>query len=277
MTRQDASADVPVAPATLLTHADTAGLGVLHIDHPDGAFGPSIATRIAVRCIGQHRDLLRGVGVDWGCGPGTLAIAAARIPDVTDVFGLDVNPINVAAAAVNAVVNGVSTKARFAVADSFSPVDEIAAARLAEHVGSLDFVVANPPASQGDDGFGYRRQVLAGALSFLRPGGVVFLNVSQQYGTRRIEELAAGDAYGFLGVLASSELVPFDLERPDLLESLRDYRMEEARGGTAYEFPTREGRPMTATQALAHFNATGLSPLTRWQVLGFERTPRSGV
>ncbi len=149
MTRQDASADVPVAPATLLTHADTAGLGVLHIDHPDGAFGPSIATRIAVRCIGQHRDLLRGVGVDWGCGPGTLAIAAARIPDVTDVFGLDVNPINVAAAAVNAVVNGVSTKARFAVADSFSPVDEIAAARLAEHVGSLDFVVANPPASSG--------------------------------------------------------------------------------------------------------------------------------
>lgn len=273
MTRQDAAPGPPVEPgATLLTHADTAGLGVLHIDHPDGAFGPSPATRVAVRCIGKHGELLQGVGVDWGCGPGTLAIAAARLPSVGSVFGLDVNPINVAAAAVNAVVNGVSTKARFAVADSFVPVDAIAAARLGEHSGSLDFVVSNPPASRGDDGFGFRRRVLGDAQPHLRSGGVVFLNVSQQYGTERTDALRFGSAYRPLGVLASSELVPFDLERPELLDNLKDYRAEEARGGMAYEFPTANGRPLSATEALAHFNATGESPFTRWRVLGFERT-----
>ncbi len=272
MTREDASPGATTAPAaTLLTHADTAGLGVLHIDHPDGAFGPSPATRVAVRCIGQRSDLLRGVGVDWGCGPGTLAIAAARVPGVSLVFGLDLNPINVAAAAVNAVVNGVSTKARFAVADSFTPVDPITAARLGEYAGDLDFVVANPPASVGDDGFSFRRQVLADGHGFVRSGGIVFLSVSQQYGRERVDELQSDGAYRILGVLASSELVPFDLARADLLENLRDFRAEEARGGLVYEFPTRTGGSLTATEALAHFNATGESPLTRWRVLGFER------
>jgi hypothetical protein len=75
-----------------------------------------------------------------------------------------------------------------------------------------------------------------------------------------------------LGVLASSELVPFNLARADLLENLQDFRAEEARGGLAYEFPTENGRELTATEALAHFNATGQSPLTRWRVQGFVRT-----
>lgn len=262
---------VEISGTTVLGHAETAGLGVLQIDHPDGAFSPSPASRVAVRCIGRNRNLLSGVGVDWGCGPGTLAIAAARLPEVAAVFGLDVNPINVAAAAVNAVVNGVSTKARFAVANSFTPVDAIAAERLEAYRSALDFVVSNPPASAGDDGFGFRRRVLKDSMPFLKHGGVVFLNVSQQYGQTRIDELSADGSYVPMGVLASSKPVPFDLGRPELLQSLHDYRAEEAKGGGTYEFPTTDGRPLSATEALAHYNATGESPLTRWQVLGYRK------
>ena len=72
-------------------------------------------------------------------------------------------------------------------------------------------------------------------------------------------------------MLASSELTSFDLTRADLLENLRDFRAEEARGGPVYEFPTADGPSLTATETLAHFNATGESPLTRWRVVGFER------
>ena len=140
---------------------------------------------------------------------------------------------------------------------------------------SLPALGATVDGLEGDDGFGWRRRVLAGALKYLAASGRVFLSVSSQYGMRRVMGLleeAPGFQYG--GVLASTEWVPFDLARPDLLDCLRLYAQEEHRGGLSYAFhdPAASGhQTRTATSALERYDQFGESPLMKWQTLLFER------
>lgn len=260
---------------SVLTPAMTGGLADLRLAHPPGTFALTPASRIALTAVGQHRHLLSGLGLDWGSGVGGLAILAAGITAVTQVVGLEISAANVAIAQQNARENGAAHKVRFLLSDGYTPVESDDGRFLDTFSGQTNFILANPPASDGDDGFTFRRTVLAGGRPFLRPGGVVFLNISSQYGRGRIERLltdAPGYTYG--GVLTSSGWVPFDLRRPDLRQNLRDYVNEESAGGLRYEF----GRPFEAETscdaraAQAWFEQTGESPLSRWEVHLFRRT-----
>jgi Ribosomal protein L11 methyltransferase (PrmA) len=252
----------------------------LDIQHPEGTFALTPASRIAVQAIGRNWSHLAGTGLDWGCGSGCLAIAAATIPAVERVVGLDIVEANVAVARTNAAVNGVADKTVFIQSDSYAPSCKADRDWLEMLTGQISFILANPPASDGDDGFEYRRIVLKGARRFLAAGGVVYLNISLQYGKQRIEGLTR-DISGFThhGALASTDWVPFDLERPDLLQSLEDYAAEEARGGMEYSFrrpaPGSE-QNLNARSALARFHDTGESPLSQWQVHLFEFNPGIG-
>jgi hypothetical protein len=261
----------------------TGGLGEIEILHPAGTFAPTPASLIAVRAIGANQQLLSGIGIDWGCGAGCLAIKAAKIAAVRHVIGLDIVEANVACARSNASLNGVSEKVEFLVADSYSPASTSDGRRLDALRGRVGFILANPPASTGDDGFKYRRVVLDGARQFLVPGGVVFLNISLQYGAQRIARLVEEIA-GFThrGAIASTDWVPFDLTRPDLLECLEGYAVEESRGGMNYNFKSADpagDKEMSARSALAHFNETGRSPLSKWQtyLFQFDRCVAGGV
>jgi hypothetical protein len=252
----------------------TGALGTIEVRHPAGTFAPSPASLIAVQAIAANRHLLTGIGIDWGCGTGCLTIAAAKIPAVHHVVGLDIVVANVASARSNAALNGVAEKTEFMVSDSYTPASSADWRRLEELRGKVDFIVANPPASAGDDGFGYRRVVLEGAPRFLSAGGIVFLNISLQYGPQRISRLVA-DVPGFLhrGAIASTDWVPFDLSRPDLLECLKEYAVEESCGGLEYSFRSADlagSQTMNAQSALAHFHNTGTSPLSKWQTHLFE-------
>lgn len=252
----------------------TRGLGEIEILHPAGTFAPTPASVIAVQAIGAKQQLLAGVGIDWGCGAGLLTIAGAKIPAVCHVVGLDIVEANVTSARSNANLNGVSDKSEFLVSDSYSPASSADCRRLDELRGRVDFIVANPPASAGDDGFGYRRIVLNGARRFLVAGGVVFLNISLQYGPRRISRLV-DEVSGFThhGAIATTRWVPFDLSRPDLLECLEGYVLEESRGGPEYSFRSVDAagdEEMSARSALASFRATGQSPLSMWQTHLFQ-------
>lgn len=253
---------------TKLTDADTGGLGELEIHQPPGAFALTPASRIALQTIGLHRHLLAGMGLDWGCGTGCLGLTAVQIPTVTHVIGLDIDPANITAAQHNAIVNGVSDQMSFFLADSYTPVAAADQAALAACAGRVQFILANPPTSEGDDGFGFRRQVLDGARAFLAPGGVVFLSVSYQYGRNRIHQLTQeipGFTYG--GLLTSTDWVPFDMQRPDLYHCVELYAAEEQAGGPLYEFrhPAAAEQILNAQAALAHFQRTGQSPLSQWQ------------
>jgi SAM-dependent methyltransferase len=252
----------------VLNDDDTGGLGELRIAQPPGAFALTPASLIAVRTIGIHRQLLAGTGFDWGTGCGVVAMAAAKIATVEHVTGADIVFENVAAAIDNAARNGVAGKTTFLQADSFAAPDAPSRATIDALERKLDFVLANPPSSDGDDGFGFRRVVLRDSRRFLRPGGIVFLSVSVQYGLDRIRGLVQ-DAPGYVyeGVLASTEWVPFDLTRPDLLACLRQYAAEERRGGLPYSFKSAvdDSDPQRAVDALATFELAGMSPLSKWQ------------
>jgi precorrin-6B methylase 2 len=259
---------------TVLDAEATCGLGEIRINHPPGTFAPTPASMISLRSIGMHARLLHGTGIDWGSGSGCLSIAAARIPAVERVLGLEIAEENVRAATANASRNGVAGKVVFLVSDSYTPVSQTGRDRISLLRGKVDFILANPPASDIGDGFEFRRAVLLGAREFIRPRGLVFLSISSQYGEYRILQLER-DALGFArrSLLATTEWVPFDLNRPDLLDCLRLYARVEQDGGRPYSFKSpiaSESVPLSARAALQVYEATGKSPLSRWQTHLFE-------
>jgi SAM-dependent methyltransferase len=247
----------------------TGGLGEIRISHPPGTFALTPASIISVQAIGKNQHLLGGLGIDWGTGTGCLALAAAKIPGVTQVFGLDISEANVAAARKNALENEVAHKVTFIRSDSYSPFLEAERELLEAVAGQVHFILANPSASEDDDGLGYRRAVLWGARKYLIHGGVVFLSISSQYGMQRIRRLAEEiPEFLYDGILASTDWVPFDLSRSDLRRWLELYAREERRGGLDYVFrhpQAPRSEPMNAKSALAHFYRTGESPLMKWQ------------
>src|SRR2546428_4309191 len=175
---------------TILNADATGGLGEIHIFHPPRTFALTPASRITIQAIGNCQHLLVGNGIDWGSGTGCLAITAAKIEKVKRVIGLEIAALNVEVARQNAILNGVEGKVKFFVSHSYMPLAEADRKSLETLVGQTNFVLANPPSSEGDDGFEYRRLVLWGARQYLATGGVVFLSISYQYGQQRVERLS---------------------------------------------------------------------------------------
>ena len=257
---------------TVFGDGETGGLGRLTLYHPPGTFGLTPASRILIKAIAARRDALSGTGLDWGSGVGCLAILAAKIGAVERVYGLEISEANVEAALRNAEENGVADKALFFLSDAYCPYREEDARVMEALRGKVDFIVSNPPSSDWDDGFGFRRIVLSGAREFLKRGGLVLLNISSQYGPERIGALAGMDGFYYEGVAASTDWVPFDLDRPDLLDCLAIYAGEEARGGLTYAFGGDGGRVLNAREALERYRLDGASPLSKWQTHQFRFT-----
>lgn len=255
---------------TLLGPDEVGDLGPVVLRHPSGTFALTPASRIALRAVAAQRRVLSGTGLDWGAGVGGLAIVAARIPGVDEVVGLELSRTDVETARGNARRNGVEGRVRFVAADSFEPLDRADGPLVDGLRGRVDFLLANPPAAPTGDGFAFRRRILREARAFLRPGAPALVQISSQYGTARIRGLEL-DVPGvrWSGVVASTERVPFDLERPDLLASLELYARAEDEGGRPYAFRDPGGGALTAREALERFRAGGGSPLSRWQVHAF--------
>jgi hypothetical protein len=252
---------------TVLTEETIGNLGPVRLHHPPGTFVLTPASIIGLEAVHRRPDLLHGTGIDWGSGTGCLAIVAAKLDDVSRIVGLEISASDVHVACENAVLNGVADKVEFHQADSYTPLYSKGEEVLSQLRGQVDFILANPPASEDDDGFQFRRDVLAGAREYLRHQGIVLLNISYQYGCERIQSLSTeinGFSHG--GVLASTEWVPFDLAREDLLHCLELYAAEEERGGARYAFRGEgETGSRSARTALERYRRTGQSPESKWQ------------
>ena len=220
----------PSRHQTTLGDDATYGLGEITLQHPPETSPITPATRISIEAIGVHKHLLHGIGIDWGCGGGCLSIATSRIHDVNRVVGFDISEDNVATASENARLNKVEAKTKFMRSDAFQPFSNVDRHELESLKGKVNFILANPPSSENDDGFEFRRIVLRGAREFLVSGGCVFLSISYQYGMPRITNLEK-DVPGFHheGVLATTDCVPFDLERPDLMHCMENALRENNR------------------------------------------------
>lgn len=255
---------------TILNKDSTKGLGELTFYHPKGTFALTPASHILIDAITNNQDLIHGTGFDWGSGVGCLAILAAKIESVSKVYGLEISNNNIDIARKNAAINGVNGKVCFMLSDSYVPYAIEDKRQLDENRGKINFILANPPSSEGDDGFEFRRVVLRGAKEYLCKNGIVFLNISFQYGTKRVEELYKTiKGFSYMGVAASTDCVPFDLNRQDLLECLKIYAHEELKGGTEYMFFSDSNcdpkKYINAQEALNLYYKNGKSPLTKWQ------------
>lgn len=250
----------------VVTITETGGLPPIHLEVPARRLSLTPASRICVETIGRNGALLHGTGIDWGSGSGCLAITAALVPGVARVLGIEVVPEDVEIATRNAERNGVADRVTVIEADLFDAVAPEGRDLLSSLEGRCDFLVANPPASVGDDGLGFRRAVLAASPAYLKAGAPILMQVSYQYGDR-IPLLASGvPGISYRGVAGETDWVTFDMTRPDLAVNVADYAAEEARGGLPYRFRHPDGGNMTAFEAQEHFSATGRSPLSRWQM-----------
>jgi|GEM_PF-229875 [ribosomal protein S5]-alanine N-acetyltransferase len=259
---------------TILEKEFTNGLGRISLKHPMGTFSLTPASYILIEAITNNKEILNGIGIDWGTGIGCLAILAAKIELVDKVYGLDISKENIYIAAKNAKDNNVTDKVCFMLADSYSPFNGEEKQEFDKLRGKVNFILSNPPSSDWDDGFGFRRIVLEGAREYLVKNGIVLLNISFQYGMKRVESLHKSmDGYNYMGVAASTDWVPFDLSRPDLLECLKIYSGEEVKGGLDYTFladRSSENNFINAQTALDNYNKRGVSPLTQWQTHMFQ-------
>merc|ERR1719330_668598 len=128
--------------------------------------------------------------MDWGCGGGCMGLICAREEKVSRVIGMDYDIPNVELSIRNAALNGLAAKTEWYGADSFDPFKDEDKAVVRRLHGTLDFVVANPPASSGDDGFSFRRRILREAPIFLKEGALVGLQLLSHYGLPRVRAAA---------------------------------------------------------------------------------------
>jgi hypothetical protein len=244
------------------------------LNHPTGTFALTPASNTIIQAIIKNYNLLSGIGIDWGSGVGCLAIIASKSSNIEKIYGLEISKADVDISFENALINNVSEKTHFMLSDSYTPFSENDKFTLKQIETKVDFILSNPPSSEGDDGFGFRREVLRGAKKYLKHNGIVFLNISFQYGRARLEQLIKEvDGYAYKGLLYSTECVPFDLTRPDLLHCLKLYAQQEKNGDLEYTFINPESPQagyINAQAALNYYKATGRSPLTKWQTHLFE-------
>ena len=89
-----------------------------------------------------------------------------------------------------------------------------------EMLQGMDVVLANPPASSGDDGFGFRRRILREAASVLKPDGLLLMQWLSYYTSpgpvpeRVRQALKEAPEMRYRGVVGSSDWVPLGTARP---------------------------------------------------------------
>ncbi len=256
----------------VVTLEATGGLGPITVAIPQGRQTITPASRMAVAAIGDNARFLHGRGLDWGAGTGLLAIGAALVDDVDFVLGLELDEADLPVARANAERNGVGGATRFVHADSYTAVDPDDQPDIDDLRGRADFLVANPPASPTGDGLDWRREALRGGLDFVVPGAPVLVQISYQYAIARIEGLVDDvPGYRYEGVAGTTDWVPFDQSRADLAFQIVEYARIEAEGGIPYTFSDGAGGHLTAAEAIERYQATGGSPLSKWQMHLFRR------
>lgn len=165
-----------------------------------GVFIPRPETEVLVEeCIRiltpPGSRLVAPVAVELGTGSGVIAISLAAEVPALEVWATDVNPAAVQLAERNARRHGVGPRVHVLEGDMFAPLP----ARLA---GRCDLLVSNPPYVRreeipglpvevarhdphealdgGEDGLSYYRALAAGLARWLRPDGVLAVEIGSE-------------------------------------------------------------------------------------------------
>lgn len=137
--------------------------------------------------------------LDLCTGSGCIAVAIATEVKGARVFAMDLSPGALRVACENAAANGVRGRIEFLEGDLFAPLAPLAPLKGVELAGSFDLIVSNPPYVAGEelkrvepevrlfepyialyggeDGLDFIRRIVAGAPDYLKPGGVLMLEI----------------------------------------------------------------------------------------------------
>jgi len=144
--------------------------------------------------------------IELGTGSGALAVSLAVHLPGARVTGTDVSPAALEVARANAEAHGVADRVTLLEGDLYEPLD-------AADAQPADFLLANPPyvaegewdglpadirehepreaLVAGPDGTEVIERLLRGARAYLKPGGVLMVEIGAAQG-RRVREMAEG-------------------------------------------------------------------------------------
>jgi release factor glutamine methyltransferase len=157
---------------------------------------PRLETELLVEVVRQKcADLSRALIADVGTGSGCVAIALARALPGATLYATDRSPRALVVAQENAKRHGVHHRVTFLAGNLLDPI------QLLGLQGHLDAIVSNPPyipdadlaalqpevglfeprlaLDGGNDGFVFHRRLVREAADFLKPDGLLALEIGQ--------------------------------------------------------------------------------------------------
>ncbi|NAZ27025.1 MAG: methyltransferase [Thermogladius sp.] len=100
----------------------------------------------------------RGSVLDVGCGYGVIGISVAKVSPNIRVFMVDINPLAVKVAKMNARLNRVDERVTVVEGDSYNPFKGL----------KFNAIYSNPPLSAG---MSVVEKIVLNAANYLEPGG----------------------------------------------------------------------------------------------------------
>ena len=171
---------------------------------------PRPETELLVELVLQYVGRLAGGRpvrvLDIGTGSGAISVCLARELPVAQIVALDISPVALDVARVNAERHGVADRIRFLTGDLFSVLE------------TFDLIVSNPPYIRsgelpwlapeirewepvialdgGPDGFDTYRRIIAEAHKYLANGGSIVLEIGADMAPDLVDLFARAGRYG---------------------------------------------------------------------------------
>lgn len=190
--------------------------------------------RLVEVVVGLLRERPAPLIVEIGTGSGAVAIALSRALPRARVLATDCSPAALDVARGNVVRAGAAGRIEWAEGPGLEPLSSRGL------LGAVDALVSNPPyiptteiarlprevreyeprvaLDGGPDGLAVHRQIITGAARYLRPGGVLALEVAALWGQARAVAALVADA----GVGTGPEIVRDYAEAERVVLAVRD-------------------------------------------------------
>jgi release factor glutamine methyltransferase len=187
------SLDFVVTPAVLIPRPETELLvevALQYVEQP--------ARRSSVRVL------------DLGTGSGAISVCLAKEKPTAEIFAVDISPVALDVALINARRHGVAGQIRFLAGDLFAPIKPLREI--------FNVIVSNPPYVRtgelstlapeitqwepmtaldgGADGVDTYRRIIGAAHEYLSPGGAIVLEIGADMRPAVAELFACSGGYG---------------------------------------------------------------------------------
>ena len=148
--------------------------------------------------------------LDIGTGSGAISVCLAKELPAAQIVALDISPVALDVARVNAERHGVADRIRFLTGDLFAPVKAV--------LETFDLIVSNPPYIRsgelpwlapeirewepvialdgGPDGFDTYRRIIAEAHKYLATGGSIVLEIGADMAPDLVDLFSRAGCYG---------------------------------------------------------------------------------